>query len=144
MDPPRNSGYYEIFSQHSTIEFCSKIYKSKSKLPVDTLISSFKIIYIVKMGSIEQFTKQFPSQLQSDCSNVYGSQFAARQMPTQKLPDNEMPRDLAYQLIKDELVLDGLPMLKSVYISTIKNKTNISRQSRQLCHYLHGEIVFPF
>jgi glutamate decarboxylase len=73
------------------------------------------------MGSIKQLNKQFPSQWKSDCSNVYGSRFAAGRMPTQKLPDNEMPRDVAYQLIKDELALDGQPMLKFVYISSIKN-----------------------
>jgi len=64
------------------------------------------------MGSIEQFPNQFTSRMESDCSNVYGSRFAARQMPAQKLPDQEMPKDVAYQLIKNELVLDGQPMLK--------------------------------
>lgn len=46
------------------------------------------------------------------CSSVYGSRFAVQQMPSTEMPEREMPRDVAYRLIKDELSLDGNPMLK--------------------------------
>ena len=46
------------------------------------------------------------------CSSVYGSRFAVQQMPATEMPEREMPRDVAYRLIKDELSLDGNPMLK--------------------------------
>jgi len=45
-------------------------------------------------------------------SSVYGSRFAIQQMPGLEMPEREMPRDVAYRLIKDELSLDGNPMLK--------------------------------
>ena len=45
-------------------------------------------------------------------TTVYGSQFAAHDLPEHTLPENEMPRDVAYRLIKDELSLDGNPQMK--------------------------------
>ncbi|KAJ6100471.1 hypothetical protein N7499_000101 [Penicillium canescens] len=60
------------------------------------------------MGSIAQLSTL---ATKSDCSQVYGSRYAARPLPSQRLPDGEMPKDVAYQLIKDDLVLDGQPML---------------------------------
>lgn len=48
----------------------------------------------------------------SSIASVYGSRFAARQLPQDEMPEQEMPRDVAYRMIKDELSLDGNPMLK--------------------------------
>lgn len=50
-------------------------------------------------------------------STVYGTRFAAEQlpqneMPEKEMPEKEMPREVAYRMIKDELSLDGNPMLK--------------------------------
>lgn len=45
-------------------------------------------------------------------TSVYGSKFAAEDLPRHEIPDGEMPRDVAYRMIKDELSLDGNPMLK--------------------------------
>lgn len=45
-------------------------------------------------------------------TSVYGSRFAAQDLPAHEIPEKEMPRDVAYRLIKDELSLDGNPMLK--------------------------------
>jgi glutamate decarboxylase len=45
-------------------------------------------------------------------SSVYGSRFATQQLPQTEMPEREMPRDVAYRMIKDELSLDGNPMLK--------------------------------
>lgn len=47
-------------------------------------------------------------------SSVYGSRFAAEDLPTDEMPEKEMPKEVAYRMIKDELSLDGNPMLKYV------------------------------
>jgi len=44
-------------------------------------------------------------------SSVYGSGYAAMQLPHSEMPEKEMPREIAYRMIKDELSLDGNPML---------------------------------
>lgn len=38
-------------------------------------------------------------------TSVYGSKFAAQDLPRYEIPDDEMPREAAYRLIKDELSL---------------------------------------
>lgn len=55
-------------------------------------------------------------KLDSFCDNektlsVYGSRFASEELPKHEMPDREMPKEIAYRLIKDELSLDGNPML---------------------------------
>jgi glutamate decarboxylase len=45
-------------------------------------------------------------------SSVYGSRYAAEQLPSHEMPEKEMPRDIAYRMIRDDLSLDGNPMLK--------------------------------
>ena len=45
-------------------------------------------------------------------TSVYGSRFAAQDLPRHEMPDGEMPREMAYRLIKDDLTLDGNPTLK--------------------------------
>jgi len=47
----------------------------------------------------------------SRSTTVYGSQYAAADLPRFEMPDDEMPREAAYKLIKDELALDGTPQL---------------------------------
>ena len=47
-------------------------------------------------------------------SSVYGSRFAAEDLPSHEMPEKEMPKEVAYRMIKDELSLDGNPMLKYV------------------------------
>ncbi|KAI9889317.1 MAG: hypothetical protein M1814_005560 [Vezdaea aestivalis] len=44
-------------------------------------------------------------------SSVYGSRFAAQDLPKHEMPEKEMPKEVAYRLIKDDLSLDGNPML---------------------------------
>ncbi|KAH7320877.1 glutamate decarboxylase [Stachybotrys elegans] len=44
-------------------------------------------------------------------SSVYGSQFAAHDLPRQVMPEKQMPKDVAYRMIKDELSLDNNPKL---------------------------------
>ncbi|KAL2264376.1 hypothetical protein VTK26DRAFT_5802 [Humicola hyalothermophila] len=45
--------------------------------------------------------------------NVYGSKFAAQDLPRHEMPESEMPKEVAYRKIKDELSLDGNPILAS-------------------------------
>lgn len=42
---------------------------------------------------------------------VYGSRFAAEELPRHEMPEQEMPKEIAYRMIKDDLSLDGNPML---------------------------------
>lgn len=44
-------------------------------------------------------------------SSVYGSRFATKELPMREMPEREMPREVAYRMIKDDLSLDGNPML---------------------------------
>ena len=48
-------------------------------------------------------------------TSVYGSRFAAEDIPKIEMPENEMPKEVAYRMIKDDLSLDGNPMLKYVF-----------------------------
>jgi hypothetical protein len=45
-------------------------------------------------------------------TSVYGSKFAAADLPKHEMPEHEMPKEVAYRMIKDDLSLDGNPMLK--------------------------------
>lgn len=44
-------------------------------------------------------------------TSIYGSRFAAEDLPRHEMPENEMPKEIAYRMIKDDLSLDGNPML---------------------------------
>jgi glutamate decarboxylase len=44
-------------------------------------------------------------------TSVYGSRFAGTDLPKHEMPENEMPKEVAYRMIKDDLSLDGNPML---------------------------------
>ncbi|KAK3725523.1 hypothetical protein LTR37_000493 [Vermiconidia calcicola] len=43
--------------------------------------------------------------------SVYGSKFAATDIPKHEMPEDEMPSKIAYRLMKDDLTLDGTPTL---------------------------------
>lgn len=45
-------------------------------------------------------------------TSVYGSRFAAEELPRHEMPEKEMPKEIAYRMIRDDLSLDGNPMLK--------------------------------
>lgn len=61
----------------------------------------------MKMGSGAPDSDSFTT-------TVYGSRFAAEDLPKHEMPENEMPKEVAYRMIKDDLSLDGNPMLKYV------------------------------
>lgn len=44
-------------------------------------------------------------------ASVYGSRFAAESLPKHEMPEKEMPKEIAYRMIKDDLSLDGNPKL---------------------------------
>ncbi|KAJ5909208.1 hypothetical protein N7495_001890 [Penicillium taxi] len=66
---------------------------------------------MASISPLSPFSKRFSWSINKNCSNVYGSKFASELMPSAKLPEGEMPKDTAYRMIKDDLVLDGIPML---------------------------------
>lgn len=45
-------------------------------------------------------------------TSVYGSRFAGEDLPKNKMPECQMPREIAYRMIKDDLSLDNNPKLK--------------------------------
>ena len=55
---------------------------------------------------------QLANDVDSFTTSVYSSRFAVADLPRHTMPDNEMPKEVAYQMIKDELSLDGNPILK--------------------------------
>jgi glutamate decarboxylase len=59
-------------------------------------------------------------------SAVYGSRYAMTQLPQTEMPEKEMPREIAYRMIKDELSLDGNPMLKYAksFLSCLREQTS--------------------
>jgi glutamate decarboxylase len=86
-------------------------------------------------------------------TSVYGSRYAAEQLPQHEMPEKEMPKEVAYRMIKDDLSLDGNPMLK--YVPVLQSKVEVSStrsvanescsvQSRQLRHNLHGNLNTSF
>lgn len=44
-------------------------------------------------------------------ASVYGSRFATQELPQHEMPEGEMPKEVAYRLIRDDLSLDGVPTL---------------------------------
>ncbi|KAI9737598.1 MAG: hypothetical protein M1818_005602 [Claussenomyces sp. TS43310] len=56
-------------------------------------------------------------------SSVYGSRFAAEDLPRWEMPEREMPKEVAYRMIKDDLSLDGNPMLNlASFVTTYMEK----------------------
>ncbi|KAI8634323.1 glutamate decarboxylase [Xylariaceae sp. FL1651] len=68
-----------------------------------------------ELGTLPDSLKKFNLHLSNDddsfTTSVYGSKFAAEDLPKHEMPEGEMPREVAYRMIKDELSLDGNPML---------------------------------
>jgi glutamate decarboxylase len=64
------------------------------------------------VDGMEKVTMATSSQADLFTTSVYGSKFAAEDLPRHEMPENEMPKEVAYRMIKDDLSLDGNPMLK--------------------------------
>lgn len=75
-----------------------------------------KIPHDSEVNDLPEAVKKLGLQLNNDddsfTTSVYGSKFAAEDLPKHEMPENEMPKEIAYRMIKDELSLDGNPMLK--------------------------------
>ncbi len=54
-------------------------------------------------------------------SLTYGSRFTAQSVPKYELPDQSMPANVAYQIVHDELNLDGNPSLNLASFVTTWN-----------------------
>ncbi|KAK3293520.1 glutamate decarboxylase [Chaetomium fimeti] len=60
---------------------------------------------------IKKVHLQLANDDDSFTTSVYGSRFAAQDLPRHEMPEGEMPKDVAYRMIRDDLSLDGNPML---------------------------------
>lgn len=61
--------------------------------------------------AVKKVTLKLAEEEDEFTTSVYASKFAAQDLPRHEMPDGEMPKDVAYRMIKDELSLDGNPML---------------------------------
>ncbi len=66
-----------------------------------TLTKGIEKLQLSSSASADDFT-----------TSVYGSKFAAEDLPKHVMPESSMPKEVAYRMIKDDLSLDGNPMLK--------------------------------
>lgn len=92
---------------------------------------------------LENIKFEQPGGDESHTMSVYGSRFAAEELPRHEMPEHEMPRDIAYRMIKDDLSLDGNPMLNlASFVTTymvrhfschvvLSTDTNTGRGSRE-------------
>ncbi|PNY26669.1 Glutamate decarboxylase [Tolypocladium capitatum] len=64
-----------------------------------------------KLADKAQILLRLSSDDDEYTTSVYGSRFAGQDLPKLKMPECEMPRDIAYRMIKDDLSLDGNPKL---------------------------------
>lgn len=74
----------------------------KKKQPKNTLT---KGVEALQLGPIVADEDTFTT-------TVYGSKYALQDLPKHEMPEKEMPKEVAYKMIKDDLSLDGNPMLK--------------------------------
>lgn len=81
--------------------------------------------------NLEQ-TDFFPEDGSADqySASVYGSKFAAKDLPKHEMPEQEMPKDIAYRMIKDDLTLDGTPTLNLASFVT----TYMEDEAEKLMH----------
>ena len=69
-------------------------------------------------------------KVESDMASTYGSRFITEPIPKFRLPEESMPGKVAYQLIHDELNLDGRPALNLASFVT----TWMEPEADQLIH----------
>ena len=62
--------------------------------------------------SLEKLQLSSSAAADTFTTSVYGSKFAAEDLPKHVMPEESMPKEVAYRMIKDDLSLDGNPMLK--------------------------------
>jgi len=79
-----------------------------------TAIPSDKHIETPLVEGLDRLSMETSANADTFTTTVYGSKFAAQDLPKYEMPENEMPKEVAYRMIKDDLSLDGNPMLKYV------------------------------
>ena len=63
--------------------------------------------------------KVTPDKTGENSNVIYSNRYFAKDIPKFKIPDDGMPADAAYQLVKDELNLDGNPALNlATFVTT--------------------------
>lgn len=74
------------------------------------------MVHLTAVGQPDEAQKLAALRLTECIDNytttVYGSKYAQEHLPKHTMPEHEMPREVAYRMIKDELSLDGNPKLK--------------------------------
>jgi len=80
------------------------------------------------------------NQEDENSANVYGSRHAAGGLPAHDMPDSEMPKDIAYRMIKDHLSLDGNPVLNlasfvTTYMEEEAEKLMMEAMSKNFIDY---------
>ncbi|KJZ68260.1 hypothetical protein HIM_12346 [Hirsutella minnesotensis 3608] len=73
-------------------------------------------------------------------TSIYGSRFACEDLPRNRMPENQMPRDVAYRMIKDDLSLDNNPRLNlasfvTTYMEDEAEKLMAESMSKNLIDY---------
>ncbi|KAL5376195.1 hypothetical protein DPSP01_010660 [Paraphaeosphaeria sporulosa] len=63
------------------------------------------------IDGMKKFTLAVEDEPDDYTATVYGSKYAAEDLPRHEMPDREMPPQVAYRMIKDDLTLDGTPTL---------------------------------
>ncbi|KAH0551787.1 hypothetical protein GP486_006994 [Trichoglossum hirsutum] len=75
-------------------------------IPTDDDLGKGSVVDGLKLDKL-----QFEPQEDEFVTSVYGSRYAAEDLPKVEMPEREMPKEVAYRMIKDDLSLDGNPML---------------------------------
>jgi hypothetical protein len=85
-------------------------------------VASIKMVHLAKIktdGEVKKLLEERVEELSLSApgddefsTSVYGSKYAAEDLPSHEMPEREMPKEVAYRMIKDDLSLDGNPMLK--------------------------------
>jgi glutamate decarboxylase len=78
-----------------------------ASIPTDKQAGEKPLVEGMKKVQLEQ-----APEMDDFTTTVYGSKFAANDLPKFEMPEKEMPKEVAYRMIKDDLSLDGNPMLK--------------------------------
>ncbi|KAI8374989.1 glutamate decarboxylase [Choanephora cucurbitarum] len=73
----------------------------------------------ISNARIEEANSKGELHHESVGTTVYGSRWASQDIPRFDLPEEEMPSNVAYRLIKDDLALDGNPALNlATFVTT--------------------------
>lgn len=105
------SSFFPISDEISSIknEFENDLKKEEAK--VKNTANNAASAALDKLKHLAVGTPSTGSDDDRFTTTVYASKFAAQDLPKHRMPDREMPKEVAYRMIKDETSLDGNPML---------------------------------